>query len=270
VNPLLQPGETVQEDDPRIVYSAGWIRNDQPIQSGFFRGGALRYTTSQGATASIPSSGVQIQFGTYTKAGSGIFELLYNGAIIAAYNLYSATPTLVTITSPVVVPAGNKTFVVRKRDADTKNIYLDEVAVLLDGSATPSPSLTAPPTATAVVLEEDNAAFTSGGGWASGNSSIYSAGKGKYAPVSSNPYYELTRFAGGSLTISSLYNNLGGSVDVLVGGVIKDTFSQYDPNDNTGHLVDYVLDNLPGGCYECSQVLAGPGSISFGIAYAAC
>ena len=270
VSPYLQVGETTQEDDPRITYSAGWVRNDTPgPQTGAqFRGGALRYTNTQGATAAIPVAGRQLQFRLYTEVGSGVFELLCNGNAIAAYTLYSAqTVNNVVITSPVVA-AGNNTFVVRKRDDDTKNVYIDELYVT-DGTATPTPSnapsTTVTPSGTLQTIEEDDARISytpDASQYGTANDALYSGGHGRYCEVSKTPSYSIAGFGGGSLDFHTVTNQIGGSVDVLVDGVVKGSFSQYRADSGFADAT-FTLSGLPAGTLTVRPSSSGAGQYLF-------
>ena len=270
ISPYLQVGETVQEDDPRLAYSAGWVRNDTPgPQTGAqFHGGAVRYTNTQGATVNIPVAGRQLQFRLYTEVGSGVFELLCNGNVIAAYTLYSAqTVNNVVITSPVVAQ-GNNTFVVRKRDADTKNVYIDELYVT-DGTVAPTPSnapsTTVTPTGTLQTIEEDDARITyspDASQYGTANDALYSGGHGRYCEVSKSPSYSIAGFGGGDLAFHTVTHQIGGNVDVLLEGVVKGSFSQYRAAEGFDQAT-FTISNLPAGTLTVRPSASGAGQYLF-------
>jgi hypothetical protein len=249
----LQVGEVVQEDDPRITYGGAWKRNDYSPESYLFRLGALRYTTAYGATAAIPTDGTQLRFGTYTENGSGIFELLYNSIVITTYSL-AGPQQRIDIYSPVVVPAGNHKFLLRKRDNDGANIYLDEVEIT-DGSFTPTPSLPngtgggmGGGTGVTVDYEENSPVWTNANGFNMGNGAAYAA-------VSSQPYYEWDGFPGGTAVFESAADPAGGKVDVLVDNVVIMTWTQ----NGSGRAISSPK-LLPSGTLRVQPSTSGAGS----------
>jgi hypothetical protein len=89
---FAEVGEVLQEDDPRISYTPddNWRRNNQPNFGAYFRRGSIRFTSTAGAYASIPTQGRQIQLRTYTEPAGGEIEIVFGGVVIDTFSLGSS------------------------------------------------------------------------------------------------------------------------------------------------------------------------------------
>ncbi|MCC3159528.1 hypothetical protein LJ737_19960 [Hymenobacter sp. 15J16-1T3B] len=234
----IRVGETVQDYDPRLVYSAGWTPFSNAGGGVVFRGGTIKYTMTAGATCDIPTEGgTQIALNAYTDNSGGMLELLHNGAVIGTYSMKSnEVNNAARIVSPVVAYAAVNTFQVRKQGS-ADMIWIDEVEVT-DGTQVPTPQYT-------FVFQEGDeiraynateVSFLPAGAWANNSNLPTVYGSQKLASAGADRAYTFTMNASQLRFKHTLYE-LGVTFEVLFDNVVVAEFSQYGPSTTgeTGH-----------------------------------
>ena len=136
---------TYEESSPAITYSSSWSR----LSSSGSSGGAIRYSTSTAAAATLTFTGPTITWYTWKSASGGIVDVYLDGVKVASVDNYASTSkTRVIGYTTSSLPAGTHTITVKasgskNAQATGRYTHLDSFVVGADRSHLAAPDATA-------------------------------------------------------------------------------------------------------------------------------
>ncbi|PPF28572.1 hypothetical protein C5D07_04000 [Rathayibacter tritici] len=224
------PGEgTYQNDSAFVTLTGTW----STLSGGGDSGGAIGYSSSAGASATLRFTGTGVSWVSRLTASSGINEVLVDGVVVASGDRYSATTRSgVTVWSSGALPAGQHTVTVRR--GSTRNpaatgatLILDAFVVTAGTPATSTPTPTPTPTAlpAAGTYENGAAAITTVGTWSTLSGAADSGGSIAYSSTSNASATLL--FSGTRVSWLSRLTPSSGINEVLLDGVQVATVDRY-------------------------------------------
>ncbi|PPG87751.1 hypothetical protein C5C00_10165 [Rathayibacter rathayi] len=122
------PGEgTYQNNSVFVTVTGTW----STLTGGGDSGGAIGYSNSAGASATLRFTGPGVSWVSRLTASSGINEMLVDGVVVASVDRYSATTRSgVTVWSSGALPAGQHTVTLRR--GSTRNPAATGATLILD------------------------------------------------------------------------------------------------------------------------------------------
>ncbi len=117
----------IEETDPAIVYSPGWIYD---TAYGTWSGGSAKYTVDAAAHATFNFTGTGVSWIGYRGRYGGIVTVFLDGALVSALDTYSPTEQLaVPVYTVTGLPPGNHSLTVKLTGARNPFAVNSETAV---------------------------------------------------------------------------------------------------------------------------------------------
>lgn len=263
---------TVNDDDVRVEYSAGWTDNN--AASGSINGDE-HYTNGTNNYAQFRFSGTKIQWIGTKSFNRGIADVYIDDVYDATVDLYAVSPQYQQIiyekTNLTDFPHTIKVVCKGTKNAASSSYYIIVDAfrceVILDPTPTPGGPTATPtptpistptpggPTPTPVVVNDDHASITYNGAWTDNNTATGSInGDEHYTKVTGN-YAQFT-FTGVKIEWVLTKSTNRGNADVYLDGVYDATVDLYSSTLQYQQVV-YTKSGLTNGSHTIKVICKG-------------